>query len=182
MLENSLLAESKPYIHICYPCSILEVHNKVYGFFYFSISIDYIQSITSPQELLFHCYVDYFESPRILRVEPDISVSVHGLVPGSCPHFQNPENLSGGQHKCVIVTRGSATISCTLYFHATGKWPISHALPLRGILPSCRKQGKVGPSSNLVPVQLSVLHPFSYDSLCDVWSFSEGFCKYSCMI
>ena len=29
-------------------------------------------------------------SPRGQRVEPDISISIHGSAPGYFPHFQNP--------------------------------------------------------------------------------------------
>ena len=90
------------------------------GCFLFSKSIDPIQSRKSPQELLVHCYIDYFESPCGLRVEPDILVSNHVSDPGSCPHFQKPENILVGLHKCVIDTRLSATTFRTLYFHASG--------------------------------------------------------------
>ena len=70
-------------------------------------------------------------SPRVLRVEPDISVSIHGSDLVSYPHFQNPENISDGVYNHVLGTHGSATTSCMLYSHATRYWPISHAVPLQ---------------------------------------------------
>ena len=44
----------------------------------------------------------------------------------SNPHFQKPENILDGVYYHVLGTCGSATTSPTLYFHATGYWPISH--------------------------------------------------------
>ena len=69
-------------------------------------------------------------SPNGIRVEPDILVSVHGLAPGSNQQFQKPENILDGVNYCVLGTHSSAMTSPTLYFHATGYWPIYHAYPL----------------------------------------------------
>ena len=70
------------------------------------------------------------KSPRGLRVKTDILVSINGSAPGSSLHFKNLENILEGVYKRVLGTRGSTTTSLTLYLHATGYWPISHAAPL----------------------------------------------------
>ena len=46
-------------------------------------------------------------SPPGRRVKPDILASIHGLAPGSFPHFLKPEIISGGIHDRVIGTHGS---------------------------------------------------------------------------
>ena len=39
--------------------------------------------------------------PRARRVEPDISISIHGSAPGSFPKFLKPENILDGVDKRV---------------------------------------------------------------------------------
>ena len=73
-----------------------------------------------------------FMSPRGLRVEPDILVSIHGLDLGFSLHFRNSNNLSYGVNYRVLDTQSSATTSPTLYFHVTGYWNISNGAPLGG--------------------------------------------------
>ena len=62
----------------------------------------------------------------IIIVEPDIFISIHGLAPGSFPHFWNPENISDVVDKRVPGSHGSATTSRTLEFYGTRWWIISH--------------------------------------------------------
>ena len=53
------------------------------------------------------------------RVKPDILVSIHGLDPGSFPHFWKPENILDGLHKHIIVTHIDSTTSRMLHFNTT---------------------------------------------------------------
>ena len=59
-------------------------------------------------------------SPLGIRVKPGILVSINGLAPGFCLHFQQPENLIDGEVYRVQGWRGIATTSRTLYSHANG--------------------------------------------------------------
>ena len=59
-------------------------------------------------------------SPCGQRVKPDTLISIHGLSPGSFPHFLKPENILNGVDKRVHGSKGSTMTSHILYFHATG--------------------------------------------------------------
>ena len=41
----------------------------------------------------------YIYNMMFPRVEPDILISIHGLAPGTFPHFQNTDNLLDGVDK-----------------------------------------------------------------------------------
>ena len=71
-----------------------------------------------PNLILIFSISNHFKSLCGLNVEPDISVSIQGSALGSYPNFWNPDNISDGVHKHVIVTRGSATTSRALCFQA----------------------------------------------------------------
>ena len=70
-------------------------------------------------------------SPRGVRVEPGILVSIHGSAPVYSLHFQKPDNISDGVYKRVLGKGGKDTNSHKLDLHATGYWSIFHAAPLR---------------------------------------------------
>ena len=54
-------------------------------------------------------------SLRGQKVKPYISISSHGLAPGSFPHFRKPEKISDGVYQCVHGSGIIATTSCTLF-------------------------------------------------------------------
>ena len=56
-----------------------------------------------------------YKSLRGLRVEHDISLSIHSSALGSCPHFENTEIFKDGVYNRVIGTHVSATPSRTLH-------------------------------------------------------------------
>ena len=56
--------------------------------------------------------------PHGQRVEPDVSIPIHGLSPDSSKHFQNPVNLSDGVNKRVHGSHGSSTVYRTVYSYA----------------------------------------------------------------
>ena len=69
------------------------------------------------------------------RIKSYISISIHGSAPGYCPHFRKPETLLDGEDDREHGSHGSATVSRTLYSHATGLWSISLISSFTGIAP-----------------------------------------------
>ena len=57
------------------------------------------------------------------------------FAPGYCPHFRKPETLLDGEDDREHGSHGSATVSRTLYSHATGLWSISLISSFTGIAP-----------------------------------------------
>ena len=74
-------------------------------------------------------------SPWGQRIKSYISMSIHGSAPGYCPHFRKPETLLDGEDDREHGSHGSATVSRTLYSHATGLWSISLISSFTGIAP-----------------------------------------------
>ena len=69
------------------------------------------------------------------KLDPDISISIHGSAPGTFPHFRKNEDILDGEYYHIYGSRGSITMSCLVYYHDTGYGQKHYFINLQEMVP-----------------------------------------------